>query len=130
MRDHPDYRPGYVVVLDMVGRRGTRIPRESNSVAAAPQFVEAVWNVAKEEKLDIFADTPGVPVMDDHIAFLAAGIPAIDLIDLADPAWHTVSDVPANCSAESLGQVGRLVLALIRRAEEAGAGEGGAAFPP
>ncbi len=130
VRDHPDYRPGYAVILDMVGRRGTRIAREANGEAAAPQLVHAVWSVAKEEKLTAFVDSAGAAVMDDHIAFLAAGIPAIDLIDLADPAWHTASDLPANCAPESLAQVGRLVLALIRRAEAAADGPGDAALPP
>jgi hypothetical protein len=130
VRDHPGYRPGYVVVLDMVGRRGSRIAREANSASAAPQLVEAVWNVARERELSVFVDSLAAPVMDDHIAFLAAGIPAIDLIDLADPAWHTLSDLPENCAPETLGQVGRLVLELIRRAEDAGEGDAGAAFPP
>ncbi len=125
--DHPAYRPGYAVILDMVGRRGTRIPREANSLAGAPALVEAVWTVAREEGLSVLADSTGTPVMDDHIPFLAAGIPAVDLIDLADPNWHTVSDLPGGCAPESLEQVGRLVLALIARAEAA---EGGSGFPP
>lgn len=125
--DHPAYRPGYAVILDMVGRRGTRIPREANSAAAAPVLVDAIWRVAREEGLTVLADSTGPPVMDDHIAFLAAGIPAADLIDLADPNWHTVSDLPDGCAPGSLEQVGRLVLALIARAEAA---EGGGGFPP
>jgi hypothetical protein len=130
VRDHPEYRPGYVVILDMVGRRGSAIPREANSLNAAPQLVEAVWRAAREAKLDVFVDSTGPAVMDDHIPFLAAGIAAVDLIDLGDPAWHTVSDVPANCAPRTLGQVGRLVLELIHRAEEADPGKAGGAFPP
>jgi hypothetical protein len=124
--DHPGYRPGYAVVLDMVGRTGTRIPREGNSVAAAPQLVEAIWSVAREKGLSVLSDSLGPPWMDDHIAFLAAGIPAVDLIDAADPAWHTVADLPGNCSPATLAEVGRLLLALIERAEDAE----GSGFPP
>ena len=52
------------------------------------------------------------PVMNAH------GIPAIDLIDFKYPNpysnfWHTMDDVPENCSAESLGQVGRLMVDYI-----------------
>jgi Zn-dependent M28 family amino/carboxypeptidase len=130
VRDHPDYRPGYAVILDMVGRRGTRIPREGNSAASAPQLVAAIWAVAREEGLTVLADTLGAPVMDDHIPFLAARIPAVDLIDLDDPAWHTTGDLPANCAPESLGQLGRLVLALVERAEKAAEGGGRGAFTP
>jgi hypothetical protein len=118
------------VILDMVGRRGTRIPREGNGAVSAPQLVAAVWAVAREEGLTVLADTLGVPVMDDHIPFLAARIPAVDLIDLDDPAWHTSGDLPANCAPESLGQLGRLVLALVERAEKAAEGGERGAFTP
>lgn len=117
--DHPEYRPGYVVLLDMVGRKGSRIPREANSVAAAPDLVRGVWAVAKEIGTTVLIDSTGPAVMDDHIPFLAKGIPAVDLIDLADPAWHTTSDLPENCSPETLQEIGRLVLALIGKAERA-----------
>lgn len=125
--DYPTYRPGYVVILDMVGRRGTRIPREVNGMTAVPGLVEAIWDVAREQRLTVLVDSLGAPWMDDHIPFLRAGIPAVDLIDAADPAWHTHGDRPGNCAPEALEEVGRLVLALIARAE---AGEAGAGFPP
>lgn len=120
VRDHPTYRPAYAIILDMVGRRGTRIRREANSVAAAGPLVNAVWQVARDEGLTILADEAGDPVMDDHIAFLSAGIPAVDLIDLADPRWHTVSDLPEHCDPVPLEQAGRLILALVERAEGEG----------
>ena len=36
------------------------------------------------------------------------------LLDFRDPYWHTLEDVPAHCSAETLGQAGRLVERLVR----------------
>ena len=65
--DHPDYRPGYVVILDMVGRRGTRIPREANSMAGAPGLVRGVWEVAKQIGSKALVDSTGAAIMDDHI---------------------------------------------------------------
>jgi hypothetical protein len=120
--EHRDYRPGYVVVLDMIGRRGTRIPREANGLSASPRLVEGVWAAARNAGIKALVDSTGPPVMDDHIPFLAAGIPAVDLVDLADPAWHTTSDLPVDCAKESLEDVGRLMLLLIAKAE--------ASFPP
>ena len=116
--DHPEYRPGYVVILDMVGRRGSRFAKEANSLAGAPALVHGVWEVAKEIGATAFVDSAGPAVMDDHIPFLTRGIPAVDVIDLGDPAWHTVSDLPENCASETLTDVGRLVLALIAKAEQ------------
>jgi hypothetical protein len=117
VRDHPAYRPAFVVVIDMVGRTGTRIPREAHSVLAAGPLVEAVWAAGRDLGLTVLADSLGGPVVDDHIPFLRAGIPAIDLIDLEDPDWHTTRDLPGNCSPEPLGEIGALLLELIARAE-------------
>ena len=119
VRDHPGYRPGYVVILDMVARDGARFLKEGNSVAGSPFLTEAVWSLAREESLSTFVDSVGTSVFDDHIPFLNARIPAVDIIDFEDPNWHTVDDVPAHCSPETLDEVGRLVLALIRRFEDA-----------
>jgi hypothetical protein len=117
VRDHPAYRPTLVVILDMVGRRGARIPREANSVLAAAGAVESIWSTAREIGVDMLADSLGQGVYDDHVAFLRAGIPAVDIVDMADPTWHTTRDLPEHCAPESLDQMGRLVLALIRKAE-------------
>jgi Zn-dependent M28 family amino/carboxypeptidase len=117
VQDHPDYRPAFVINLDMVGRRGLRIPKEPHSVLGAAWLVEHVWAVGREIGTTILADSLGPPVYDDHVPFLQAQIPAIDLIDFLDPNWHTAADVPDACAPESLGEVGRLVLAVIREAE-------------
>ena len=42
-----------------------------------------------------------------------AGIPTIDLIDFEYPFWHKADDLPENCSAESLAEVGRVVTAWL-----------------
>jgi Zn-dependent M28 family amino/carboxypeptidase len=117
VEDHPDYRPVFMVNLDMVGRKGTRIPKESHSVLGAAWLVERLWAIGREIGTTVLVDSIGPPVFDDHIAFLRAGIPAVDLIDFQDPNWHTTHDLPEACAPESLGEVGRLVLAIVRDAE-------------
>ena len=52
--------------------------------------------------------------MDDHLPFLQAGIPAVDLIDFEYPYWHTIDDTPERCSAQSLSQVGRTLMELLK----------------
>jgi Zn-dependent M28 family amino/carboxypeptidase len=54
-------------------------------------------------------------VYDDHIPFLNAGIPAIDLIDFDYPSWHTTHDTVDKCSAESLSGVGKVLLSVVTR---------------
>jgi Zn-dependent M28 family amino/carboxypeptidase len=117
VRDHPSYRPAFALIVDMVGRAGTRIPREALSAASAGALVEWVWRIGREAGVSVMADSLGGPVYDDHVAFLRAGVPALDLVDLADPAWHTTDDLPANCSPLALEETARWVLAVIAEAE-------------
>ncbi len=117
VKDFPQYRPTFVVVIDMIGRRGTRILREENSARHAPALVARIWKIGADLKVQALVDSVGASVYDDHVPFLQAGIPAADLIDMEDPRWHTTEDLPAHCDPESLRDVGRLLLGIVRDAE-------------
>ena len=58
-------------------------------------------------------------IYDDHVPLWEeAGIPAIDIIDFNYPNkysnfWHTHEDIPIHCSAESLYQVGTLIINYV-----------------
>lgn len=114
VQDFPGYRPAALVLLDMVGRKGLRIPMEQQSLQHNPSLVRVVFNRAMALGLDAFEPVPGRAVYDDHVPFLERGIPAVDLIDMDYPAWHTLADTPEQCDPGSLGQVGQLLSALIR----------------
>ena len=113
VRDHPDYRPGWGVVLDMVGDADLRITKEKNSLLMAPSVVERVWNAAARTGSGAIVDERGGLVYDDHTAFLGRGIPVVLLIDFKYQWFHTTADTPDKCSAASLGQVGRAVMEAI-----------------
>ena len=55
---------------------------------------------------------------DDHLAFLAAGVPSVDLIDFSygynNVFWHTPEDTVDKVSAKSLQIVGDTVMELLR----------------
>ncbi len=97
------------IVLDMVGGKDMKIKREPNSLQFAPERVREVWAVARQLGAGSFVNEIGREVLDDHLPLNDAGIPTIDLIDFDYPYWHTIDDVPENCSAESLAEVGRVV---------------------
>lgn len=118
VQDHPDYRPSLVVVFDMIGKRDLRILQEPISLERAGALVRSVWQIGRDLGLRSLVDSIGPPVYDDHVAFLLAGVPAIDLIDFADPHWHTTRDLPEHCAPESLEEMGRLALEIVRRSEE------------
>lgn len=111
---NPAYRPQFGILLDMVGDTNLRIPREGYSARYAPEIVAEVWKAARRAGATAFVDAEGPAVEDDHVAFLQAGIPVVDLIHAPfPPTWHTTADTPANVSAASLQQVGNTLVELL-----------------
>jgi hypothetical protein len=101
------------IVLDMVGGAELQINQEPNSLNLAPNLVHDVWNVARQLGARSFKSQVGREVLDDHLPLNNAGIPAIDIIDFDYPYWHKADDLPKNCSAESLAEVGRVMTAWL-----------------
>ena len=107
--------PTGLIVLDMIGKAGLQVPMEQYSLNWARDWTEEVFARAGQIGLDVLIAKPGRAVFDDHVPFLQAGIPAVDLIDFDYPQWHTVDDTPEHCSAASLAGIGRLVVDLVYR---------------
>ncbi len=101
------------ILLDMVGGQNLQIKREPNSMQFAPALVREVWAVARQVNAKSFVNDVGREVLDDHLPLNDAGIPTIDLIDFDYPFWHKADDLPENCSAESLAEVGRVLTAWL-----------------
>ena len=107
------------IILDMVGDRELSLPIERNSLSFNRKLVRALWDRAKELELSAFKGVVGSAIYDDHVPlYQYAGIPAIDIIDIRYPNsfanyWHTMDDIPQNCSAQSLEQVGMLMVDYI-----------------
>lgn len=106
-------KPAEAILLDMIGDANLEIYKEGYSLRSAPALVAHLWNIAQHLSLDAFIDEVGPVVFDDHVRLQRMGIKAINLIDFDYPYWHTLQDTPENCSAESLSQVGRLLLNYI-----------------
>jgi hypothetical protein len=104
---HGKYRFG--IVIDLVGDRNLDIYRESYSERFNQPLNDMVWETAQQLSLPGFRDMTKHTVLDDHLPINAGGVPAIVLIDFDYPHWHTERDLPENCSAASLAQVGRLL---------------------
>ena len=99
-----------LILLDMIGDRQLNIRRETNSTA---WLTEIVWNVARRLGHEASFTTESMAVEDDHLHFLKAGVPSIDIIDLDYPAWHTAQDTLDAVSARSLQVVGDVVVAAL-----------------
>jgi glutaminyl-peptide cyclotransferase len=109
--------PRYAVLLDMIGDRDLFLPVETNSRRYASGVVDLVWGTASRLGLPAFSSSDGYEVVDDHLELIKVGIPAVDIIDLDYPHWHTAQDTPDKCSPGSLQAVGTLVLHLIYEAK-------------
>jgi Peptidase family M28 len=98
-----------LVLVDMIGDRDLRIMRESNSTS---WLTDAVWAAAARLGRGEFVSET-TTVEDDHLEFLEAGVPAVDIIDLDYPAWHRAEDTLDKVSAASLQTVGDVVVAAV-----------------
>lgn len=107
------YRPSAVIIVDMVGERNAEIKVEIYSATYSALLVDDLFTIAEQLGIDAFERTKGYPIIDDHLPFIRAGIPAVVLIDFDYPYWHTLEDTPDKCSPESLGAVGMVLLEYI-----------------
>jgi glutaminyl-peptide cyclotransferase len=109
----PDYRPVCGILLDMVAGKESVIAKEGYSRTHAKELTDELFARAGRLGLEFFHPIDGGPIYDDHVPFLRSGIKMTDLFGYEYPYWHTVSDVPENCSKERMAQVGTLVLDFL-----------------
>ncbi len=112
-----------MVLLDMVGdvRLNIGIPRNGTG-----WLVELVFDAARATGHRDYFSLYSREILDDHVPFLNAGIPAVDLIDFEygsapglNDYWHTEQDTLDKISPRSLGIVGKTVLELLTKLRSA-----------
>jgi glutaminyl-peptide cyclotransferase len=103
-----------LVLVDMIGDRDLRILRDTNSTA---WLTDIIWAAARRMGRREFVDED-TAIEDDHLPFLQAGVPSVDVIDLDYPAWHEEGDTMDKVSAESLQAVGDVLLAALPEIEK------------
>jgi hypothetical protein len=100
-----------MILLDYVANKGLQIPREMNS---NPELWARLREAAAEVGADDeFPDSEQGAVIDDHIPFIQAGVPSIDLIDFSYPHADTAQDTVDKLSAAELDAVGETVAELV-----------------
>ena len=103
------------ILLDMIGDKNLDIMKETNSTR---WLSDLVWETAARIGLQGILSKYAGAVEDDHIPFLAVGIPSVDIIDLnygpGNSYHHTTADSIDKVSPESMEKVGRLVLAVLK----------------
>ncbi|HEX8208234.1 MAG TPA: M28 family metallopeptidase [Solirubrobacteraceae bacterium] len=100
-----------MVLLDYVGSKRLRLPREGTSDEQLwIRLREAARRIGTER---VFPATSDASLLDDHTPFLEQGIPAIDLIDWQYEHKDTLRDTVDKTSAEALDAVGETVADLL-----------------
>lgn len=102
-----------MVLLDMVGDKNL-------NVTVTGSLMEPVFDASRSAGFRDYFNYRGNSILDDHVAFLQAGIPAVDLIDFEfgsapglNDYWHTEKDTLDKISPHSLEVVGRTTLRLL-----------------
>ncbi len=108
-----NYHPMYVILVDMIGDSDLNIHKDYYSNTYSGWLTNRVWKAAEIEQAEHFHPDVLHTVYDDHVPFLLIGIPAVDIIDMDYKWWHTLKDIPENCSPESLDEVGRVVIRVL-----------------
>lgn len=99
-----------MILVDMIGERSPRFLKEGRSTR---WLTDEIWAAAQKLGHGSVFVNDITPIEDDHVPFLAAGVPSTDIIDLDYPAWHTADDTLEQTSARSLEVVGNVVLAAL-----------------
>lgn len=117
---HADgWAPSKAILLDMVGGRDAKFPYEFFSRQYAPALDREFRNAAaKAGYADLFPDSPGSAVTDDHVELIKKGVPVIDIIEYNsetgfNPTWHTMADNIDNIDPATLKAVGQSLLQYI-----------------
>ncbi len=95
-----------MILVDMIGDKNLNIKREGESTR---WLKDIIWGTAQSLGYSREFPNEEMEVSDDHIPYLKAGVPAVDLIDFDYPPWHTAADTLDKVSAHSLKIVGDVV---------------------
>lgn len=103
---------GEMILLDYIANEGLSIPREANSDPRLwSQLVDAAERVGSD---DVISPAPAAGgVIDDHVPFVLAGIPSIDLIDFTYAHADTSEDTVDKLDPEALDAVGEATAELL-----------------
>jgi glutaminyl-peptide cyclotransferase len=107
-----------LINVDMTGDKDLDIVYE---ISSAPALRKLVWDAADALGYSaLFLRRPAA-VEDDHLPFLEAGVPALDLIDFnfgPDNAyWHTPQDTMDKLGAHSFEVIGNVLMKVIPELE-------------
>lgn len=111
---YPEGRPKFMIVPDLVCRRGLVLKREEGSLGSASELTNSLWESARKiNGGHIFSNITTKEIKDDHTPLNNVGVPSVLLIDLGYPEFHTSNDNLDKCSPKSLEIVYRVIRGFL-----------------
>jgi glutaminyl-peptide cyclotransferase len=108
-----------MILLDMIGDEDPVINRDLNS---SPELYSLFAACCDRLGYKNLSSGKATYMYDDHVPFLRAGIPSLDLIDFDygpnNSFWHTEKDTAENVSTESIFKVAQVVACMLESFEE------------
>lgn len=105
------------VIIDMIGEEDVHITLPRN---CSPELVSLAFDAARAEGERARFKLYNFNVGDDHVPFLQAGVPALNLIDFhfgsapgLNDYWHTTEDTLDKLSPDSLELIGNITLRIV-----------------
>ena len=106
-----------VIILDMIGDRNLNVTVPRNSTR---ELMKDLFFAAHQLGVRPAFSLGKGSILDDHVPFLLAGLPAIDVIDFdygsapgLNDYWHTPEDTMDKLSAESMQTIGNTILRMV-----------------
>ena len=103
-----------LINVDMIGDKDLNIMEDANSNADLGRLV---WKAAADLGYKKNFTQKLGPMEDDHLPFVRAGVPSLDVIDFDYEPWHKDSDTLDKIGPQSLEIVGTVMVEAIRRLE-------------
>ncbi len=104
-----------MILVDMVGPTRPVFKRESNST---PWLTDLLWDTAAKLGYGAVFVKDVTTIEDDHQSFLGRGVPAVDIIDLEVPYWHTTQDTLDKVDPRTLAITGHVLIASLPELEK------------
>ncbi|MGD2294713.1 MAG: M28 family peptidase [Candidatus Aminicenantes bacterium] len=108
-----------MILLDMIGDKDLVVDRDHNS---SFELFRLFATCCRRLGYGGVAKGKSTLMYDDHVPFLQAGIPALDIIDFeygpGNSFWHTEKDTAENVSIESIFKIAKAVLCMLESLEK------------
>lgn len=103
-----------LILMDMIGDRDLKL---ENDTSSTPSLMDLIRGSATGLGYSKYLAASQKGMVDDHLPFIRAGIPAVDLIDwdygFNNSFWHTSNDTLDKISPRSLKIVGDIVVRAL-----------------